>query len=289
MVCLFFPASSDKLRPLKRTSFMPLLVSFFALASLCLAQSRPVEPSKQKPNFVFEEGAIIRGHKTIRELALVFTGDEFGDGAETIIRVLKQRGVKASFFFTGRFYRNPDFKSSIQRLKRDGHYLGAHSDQHLLYCDWTRRDELLLSRDQFENDLNKNYEAMQAFGISRHDARYFLPPFEWYNQSITNWTEEMGLRLINFTPGTRSNADYTTPELKNYVSSEAIMQRIREYEARDPAGLSGFILLMHIGVAPERTDKFYNRLDDLIRWLRIRNYQLVRIDRLLNAANKLSH
>jgi len=272
---------------LKLIGFTHLLVLFFTLGSLGLAQSKPVAPDKEKADFVVEEGAIVRGDQTARKLALVFTGDEFGDGADTIIKVLKQHRVKASFFFTGRFYRNPDFKSSVQRLKRDGHYLGAHSDQHLLYCDWTRRDQLLVSREQFEEDLNKNYAAMGAFGITKNEARYFLPPFEWYNRSISNWTEEMNLRLINFTPGTRSNADYTTPDLKGYASSEAIMQRIREYEARDPAGLNGFIFLMHIGVAPARTDKFYNRLDDLIGWLRVRKYQLVRIDRLLGQKSEV--
>jgi hypothetical protein len=59
------------------------------------------------------------------------------------------------------------------------------------------------------------------------------------------------------------------------------MRSIREHEARDPAGLNGFILLLHIGVAPERTDKFYNRLDELIKWLRRKEYQLVRVDQLL--------
>ncbi len=170
-------------------------------------------------------------------------------------------------------------------MKRDGHYLGAHSDEHLLYCDWSQRDKLLISREKFEGDLNKNYVAMKAFGISKKNARYFLPPFEWYNQSISDWTEGLGLRLINFTPGTRSNADYTTPGMKNYVSSEAIMQLIKEYEARDTAGLNGFILLLHIGVAPERTDKFYDRLDDLIKWLESNKYQLLRIDQLLKVTS----
>jgi endoglucanase len=270
---------------MKRTRLMQLLFLFLALASPCLAQTRSVETKETDPRFLFDEGAIIRGETTAKKLALVFTGDEFADGAETIIRVLKREGVKASFFFTGRFYRNPDFKSFIQQLKRDGHYLGAHSDQHLLYCDWNKRDELLISREKFESDLNKNYAAMQAFGISKRNARFFLPPFEWYNRSISDWTDRMGLQLINFTPGTRSNADYMTPGMKNYVSSEAIMQRIKEFEARDLAGLNGFILLMHIGVAPERTDKFYNRLDDLTKWLAKNKYQMVRIDRLLKATS----
>jgi peptidoglycan/xylan/chitin deacetylase (PgdA/CDA1 family) len=256
-----------------------LLFSVFFLASLCLAQT---PPSKTSSSFVVEEGAIVRGDRAARKLALVFTGDEFADGAEEIISALKRHRIKASFFFTGRFYRNPNFKSYIQRLKRDGHYLGAHSDDHLLYCDWARRDDLLVSQEKFEDDLNKNYASMQAFGISKKDARYFLPPFEWYNQKISDWTKGLGLQLINFTPGTRSNADYTTPSMQNYAASEAIMQRIRDYEAKDPAGLNGFIFLMHVGVAPERTDKFYNRLDGLVRWLKTKDYQLVRIDQLLD-------
>lgn len=243
------------------------------------------KPRETNPRFLFEEGAIIRGDRTAKKLALVFTGDEFAEGAETIARVLRQRGVKASFFFTGRFYRNADFKSSIQRLRRDGHYMGAHSDQHLLYCDWKRRDQLLISREEFESDLKKNYAAMRAFGISKEGARFFLPPYEWYNRSIGDWTEGIGLRLISHTPGTRSNADYTTPGMKNYVGSDVIMESIQKYETQDPAGLNGFILLLHVGAGPERADKFYNRLDELITWLRRERYELVRIDQLLNGAS----
>jgi len=232
--------------------------------------------------FVYEQGAIIRGDKTRRRLAIVFTGDEFGDGAATITRVLKQHDVKASFFLTGRFYRNPAFKSAIQTLRNNGHYLGAHSNDHLLYADWTNRNTLLITRESFVADLSKNYTAMSDFGISKNDARFFLPPFEWYNQTISNWTTSIGLRLINFTPGTRSNADYTTPDLTNYISSDAIVQQIKEYEGKDPAGLNGFILLMHIGVSAERTDKLYDRLDSLIDWLQTKEYELVRIDDLLS-------
>jgi peptidoglycan/xylan/chitin deacetylase (PgdA/CDA1 family) len=250
------------------------------------AGKRPVDkPRGTNPRFLFEEGAITRGDRAAKKLALVFTGDEFAEGAETVARVLRRRGVKASFFFTGRFYRNADFKSAIRRLRRDGHYLGAHSDGHLLYCDWERRDRLLVSREEFEDDLKKNYAAMRAFGISEDEARFFLPPYEWYNRSISEWTEGMGLRLISYTPGTRSNADYTTPGMRNYVGSEAILQSIKGYEARDAAGLNGFILLLHVGAGPGRADKFYNRLDELITWLRRGRYELVRIDRLLNGAS----
>lgn len=267
-----------------------LLNHYDCLAVLCAIvvcatsvgpQSRAGETDSR---FVYDRGAITRGDPTTKKLALVFTGDEFADGANTIAGTLKSQGVHGSFFFTGRFYRNPQFESAIRRLKRDGHYLGAHSDAHVLYCDWSDRDKLLISRKEFEQDLNRNYASMRVFGISKTDARYFLPPFEWYNQNISDWTVALNLQLINFTSGTRSNADYTTPEMKTYVNSKAILESIKQYEAKDPVGLNGFILLLHVGVAPARTDKFYEYLKELIEWLKSKNYELVRIDELLGAA-----
>jgi peptidoglycan/xylan/chitin deacetylase (PgdA/CDA1 family) len=234
-----------------------------------------------RPRTTVEHGGITRGDRARKRLALVFTGDEFGEGAETIANVLSKRGVKASFFFTGRFYTNPAFAKAIERLRNDGHFLGAHSDRHLLYADWNDRSKTLVSRTEFLDDLESNYSAMKSFGISRRDAPYFLPPFEWYNQTIADWTREAGLSLVNFTPGTGSNADYTNPEDKNYVGSDAIVEKIKRYEATDPNGLNGFILLSHVGAGPKRTDKFYDKLDPLIAWLRSKNYEMVRVDELL--------
>ena len=122
---------------------------------------------------------------------------------------------------------------------------------------------------------------MREFGITKRAAPYFLPPFEWFNQSISDWTSALGLQLVNFTSGTGSNADYTTPSMKNYAPSDAIFKRLMDYEAKDANGLNGFLLLLHIGTAPERTDKFYNRLNELVDFLKSKNYEPVTIERLL--------
>ncbi|NCU05629.1 MAG: polysaccharide deacetylase family protein, partial [Chitinophagaceae bacterium] len=194
---------------------------------------------------------------------------------------LQKQNIKASFFFTGDFYRNKTFQPIIQQLKKNGHYLGAHSDKHLLYNDWTNRDSVLVTRQQFKKDLLQNYAEMKKLGISKTNAAFFLPPYEWYNDSIAAWTKETGLQLINYSPGTRSAADYTWPELKNYQSSEAIYQSILNYEQTKPAGLNGFILLLHIGTDPKRTDKFYHLLPKLIEVLKATGYQFKKIDELL--------
>jgi peptidoglycan/xylan/chitin deacetylase (PgdA/CDA1 family) len=229
----------------------------------------------------FQYGGIVRGDSREKAISLVFTGHEFAEGGEDILNTLNQFDVKASFFLTGDFYRNPDFETLIYRMKNEGHYLGAHSDKHLLYCTWEDRNELLVDREIFIDDLKDNYNEMKGFGISIEDAPFFLPPYEWYNDSISQWSESFGLKLVNFTSGTRSHADYTDPTMSNYISSREILYSIQSYEANSPSGLNGFILLMHIGVGDKRKDKFYALLPDLLEWLGEKGYSIKPLKELL--------
>jgi endoglucanase len=192
---------------------------------------------------------------------------------------LNREKIKASFFLTGNFYRNPSFPSIIKKLKIQGHYLGAHSDKHLLYCDWIKRDSLFVTHQQFKGDLQANYNEMKRFGIDPEEARYFLPPYEWYNDSIAAWTKSEGLQLINFSSGTISHADYTTPDMRNYRSSDEIFNSVIRYEKYK--GMNGFILLLHLGTDAKRTDKFHQKLGELIHYLKNKGYYFVRIDSLL--------
>ena len=222
-------------------------------------------------------GAFTRTDTTLPEINLVFTGHDFADGGLFINDVLAKHGIKASFFLTGDFYRNPDFEEIIRTLNESGHYLGAHSDKHLLYCSWEKRDSLLVTKDEFMSDLKNNYQELKRFGITEEQARFFMPPYEWYNKEIAGWTDEAGFTLVNFSPGTSSNQDWTHPGLgRSYIPSDTIFNRILTFESKYK--MNGFILLVHIGTDPARKDKFYYRLDELIGTLRSRGYSFRRID-----------
>ncbi len=260
-----------------------LVMAMFSSASQNRLRERAASSPAADPRFTYVERGIIRGDRTSRKMALVFTGDEYAEGGAAIADALRKHKVKASFFLTGRFYRAPENRKIIERLKRDGHYLGPHSDEHLLYADWADRNQSLVTREQFERDLDNNFAAMRSFGIGRKQVPFFLPPYEWYNREIAGWSSEMGMQIVNFTPGTRSNADYTTDDDKNFISSEAIMSRIKEHESKDAAGLNGFVLLTHIGSGPKRTDKFHDHVDELIGWLKAKGYVPVRVDELLKS------
>lgn len=267
-------------------NFSYTVLLFFCLiifTSSCSDSSKildaKIEPCTQ---FNCIQDAVVRGDSTLRNLSLIFSGDSFADGGDHIQSVLAEYDIKASFFFTGNFYRNPNFRDLIINLKNDGHYLGAHSDRHLLYNDWEKRDSLLVTYSEFTEDVTNNYTEMERFGIKKEEAQYYLPPYEWYNSTIASWTDSLGLQLINMTYGTLSHADYTTPDMPNYRSSDEIYESIVEYESKNPNGLNGFMLLIHIGTDPKRTDKFYQHLGPLIKELKLQSYNFLRVDDLLN-------
>jgi len=266
---------------LVRAAFVSLLAVPLAwlLPEARAADTRPLASDK---NFEKREGAIIRGPQNEKRIALVFTGHSFAEGATIILDELARHKGKGSFFLTGEFLANKSFSALIRRVVAEGHYLGPHSDKHVLYCPWEGPKKTLVTRAEFQADLEANLHKLQQFGPSRSQIGYFLPPYEHYNQQITDWSREMGLTLVNFTPGTRSNADYTGETEKNFVSSKVIFDSIIAREEQDPNGLNGFLLLLHIGSGPGRTDKFAARFGDLLDYLAGRGYQFVRVNELLD-------
>ena len=128
----------------------------------------------------------------------------------------------------------------------------------------------LVTKKQFFIDINKNIDEIVNLGIDRNKINYFMPPYQWNDNYITQWASQTKLKTINFSYGTKSNADYTTPDMENYVSSKQIFESIMNYEKDN--NLNGFILFSHIGSSEKRTDKFYIHLDELITSLKQKGY-----------------
>jgi len=257
----------------------PTMDGTASLVYLLAAKESEANTTKK---FTYSHGAIIRGDSGKKEIALVFTADEFGEGLPMIIKTLHDQNVKGSFFFTGRFYRNKKYQPYVQQLSKDGHYLGPHSDNHLLYNDWNNRDSLLITHAKFDADIQDNLNAMQQQHIIVGHPQYFIPPFEWWNDSIAAWSNEFDLKLFCFTTGIRTNADYTYPEMGNaYKSSEWILQSLKAQLQKNENAFNGAVILIHAGTDARRKDKLYDKLDELISWLHSKGYTFKRVDELL--------
>lgn len=298
------PALIERLKVCQSSEAVPVMNAFasygrLAIEVLPLVRERAASSNEwvalaakealSKIQCEVRDGAIIRGPIQKRKIALTFTAHEFGEGGVTILDELARQQSKASFFLTGDFLSSPGFASLADRLKREGHLLGPHSDRHLLYCSWDSARTTLITRHEFRQDFFNNVlkiapaELRESVfgGGPRRGTSYLLPPFEHYNRDIADWTRELGRTLINFTPGTRSNADYTGEADTNFVSSQAIFDSILKREREDPHGLNGFILLLHLGSGPGRKDKFHTRFGELLDVLAAKGYQFVRVDELL--------
>mgnify|MGYP001042209250 FL=1 len=123
--------------------------------------------------------------------------------------------------------------------------------------------------------MMRSYETLRKASIEYKDAPVYIPPYEYYNKEISAWAKNMGIQVINYTPGTMSNADYTTPDMgQKYRSSKFIYDKIMEVEKKE--GLNGHLMLIHFGTDDRRTDKFYNGyLDKMIKTLKRKGYTFV--------------
>ena len=223
-------------------------------------------------------GAVVRIDPDKKDIYLVFTADSMFQGGKKILATLKKEKIKGSFFLTGNCLRMPEHKELIESIIKQGHYVGGHSDKHLLYAPWENRDSLLVSREEIMEDLRSNTMELAEFGIEHKDAMWFLPPYEYYNSECVDIISNMGYKVLNYTPGTATPADYTTPSMKNYQSSQKLIDKLYKYEKT--LGLNGAVLLIHPGVGDERTDRLYNRLGEVVQYLKKRGYSFKALNEL---------
>lgn len=130
-------------------------------------------------NVIDRYGAISRSDTTEKTIYLCFTGHDFSEGFELVLTVLQAQAIKASFFLTGDFIRQ--HTPLVKTIARQNHFVGAHSDKHLLYCDWSNRDSLLHTPDVIKADIAQNLTELRRLGIY---PAYFMPPT---NGTMSRW------------------------------------------------------------------------------------------------------
>ena len=109
-----------------------------------------------------------------------------------------------------------------------------------------------------------------------------IPPYEWHNATIAAWAREMGLQLINFSPGTLSSMDYTYPGITGsnpYRATRWLWDRIMRCEREKT--LHGHLLMIHFGTDERRVEKFYDRLPALIKELKRKGYAFVPLKEIM--------
>lgn len=207
---------------------------------------------------------------------LIFTADSMFEGGEYALDILNKRNIKASFFFTGNFLRDTlHNRQIIERVVNNGHYIGPHSNSHILLADWDENRTTLVTADSAISDILTNIAELSIYGIDTSKVKYIVPPYEWYNKSHIDAYRSVNLLPVNPSPGFLTYRDYTTPDMDDYYSSDTIWHNFMEnIRNRD---INGEIIILHLGTQDARTDKFYYRLPALLDTLISKGYTPTRL------------
>jgi peptidoglycan/xylan/chitin deacetylase (PgdA/CDA1 family) len=186
--------------------------------------------------------------------ALTFDAHEEANGVERMLALLRERGVHATIFVTGRFAKtHPEL---VREAARDGHEIGNHTftHPHLTTWNWNHRHDLRpgVTREMFQDQLRSTAVAIEA-AIGRQPSPFWRAPYGEQNATIRGWAAELGLIHVDWTraPGASLDAlDWIEdPHAHGFMGAEAMARRLLEFEGRHGVPLAGSIILMHLGSA----------------------------------------
>jgi peptidoglycan/xylan/chitin deacetylase (PgdA/CDA1 family) len=212
-------------------------------------------------------------------VALTFDAGSGAYGADSIIQILHDHALEATFFLTGRFIEKyPDI---VQQLVGSNFELGNHTYSHphltQIEINKTQRSLPRVDRIFIRQQLNKA-DSVLFSKFNTHFMPYWRAPYGEYNQEILLWAAEDGYRHIRWSDQC-DTWDYVTDiESPLYRSSQEIYYHLIELEQKGK--LSGSIILMHLG-SDRQSDFPYKMLKKFISYMKERGFKFLTISQLL--------
>lgn len=191
----------------------------------------------------------------------------FDDGPSTtvtpeVLKVLKEKNVKATFFVMGKTIEQggDEAKKILKEIYESGHAIGNHTYSHnykKLYPVGK------LNLNNFLEDLNQNEKLIQeALGNPNYHTRVYRAPggtMSWKNmQELKDYSVANNISPIDW------NALNKDAEGKKKTPEQLVSEAIKYSEGKDMV-----VLLMHDTYGKENTAK---SLDKLIDWYKENGY-----------------
>lgn len=191
----------------------------------------------------------------------------FDDGPSTtvtpeVLKVLKEKNVKATFFVMGKTIEQggDEAKKILKEIYESGHAIGNHTYSHnykKLYPGGK------LNLNNFLEDLNQNEKLIQeALGNPNYHTRVYRAPggtMSWKNmQELKDYSVANNISPIDW------NALNKDAEGKKKTPEQLVSEAIKYSEGKDMV-----VLLMHDTYGKENTAK---SLDKLIDWYKENGY-----------------
>jgi len=234
-------------------------------------------PKKDEPvDFqIFTHGSRTRD----RAVALTFDAIDSAEGLETILSVLRQYNIKATFFLNGEFIRR--FPDAIRTLSLSGNEVGS-----LFYMYFNLADnKYQISSDFIKQGLARNED--EYFETSKKElSLLWRTPYGVVNRPILDASKELKYTLVGRDVDSLdsvSKGGDTPSDL--YAPSAQLVEKI--LKDKKP----GSVIQLSVGIPGEltghngkRDDYVFQKLDVLINALLQQGYHLVPVSTLIEDA-----
>ena len=144
-------------------------------------------------DYIKKYGAIYRGDENSKVCHLTFDcgyeyrNAEYPDGVTSaILDVLKQKGVKGTFFVTGDYISAES--AMIKRMLDEGHVVGTHTMRH--------KSQVSLSPEEFVAEIMDNENLLKSKIPDAPDMVFYRPPEGSANEKTLALAQKMGLTPV---------------------------------------------------------------------------------------------
>ncbi len=209
--------------------------------------------------FGSQEGIVRRGRADRLKVALTFDDGPIPLYTPSILYVIKEKGVKATFFLVGRHVEK--YPEVARRIVAEGHEVGNHTYSH--------RDLVPATRATVIKEVKKAEHSIEK--VCGVKPFVFRPPRGIYSSAVRKTILKLGYTIVLWSVSTQ---DW------RIVKPAFILKRVKRFCR------PGSIVLFHDSgalVRPEGGSRSHTvaALPEVIDWLKERGYQFVTVSALI--------
>ena len=186
-------------------------------------------------------------------IALTFDDGPHPVYTEKILKMLKDKGIRATFFLNG--YQVKAHPALAKQIVLQGHEVGNHGYYH--------RDLTKLSPVEIYQDLAKSGQLIKR--VTGKEVEYFRPMGGKLNRDIVSSAQQLGIKIVLW------SVDPKDWDMKNPAS---VIEQTMVSESE-----SGDIVLLHDGGGHQET--MMKALDRVIQRLQKKGFRFVTVSELL--------
>ena len=215
-------------------------------------QERVERQALDYPQFFF-----LRGNLEKKEIALTFDDGPDSKYTPTILDILKEKDVPATFFLLGENILH--YPGIIDRIAQEGHLIANHSWSHRNFEDLSPEEvldeELLPTQALIQNNLGRDYQL----------PKIIRPPYGFIPDETIEYLGEKEWKVVNWSVDTFDWDSETN-------SPDNILERVKKYA--HPGG----VILLHSGGG--NRENTVEALPEIISFLQKEGYEFITIDKM---------